>query len=90
MTKLPNLKPGDVVIRRFPDGRKQLSQVRAVNDRIVYVKSGIYTILFDASTGDGITPYGKGQRTAHHRIYVDHDEIAALQKARTSTAIHSP
>jgi hypothetical protein len=75
MTKLPNLKPADVVIRQFPDGRKQLFRVREVNDKIVYIGSGSYTHRFDSSTGKGIT--NKGQR-----IYVDHDEIAALQKAR--------
>ena len=74
MSKLPNLKHGDVVIRQFADGRKQLFQVRAVNDKIVYIGSGFYTHRFDSSTGNGIT--NKGQR-----IYVDHDELAALKKA---------
>ncbi len=70
ITKLPNLKPGNVVIRQFADGRKQRVRVRAVNDKIVYIQSGFYTHRFDSSTGNGITD--KGQR-----IYVDHDEIAA-------------
>jgi hypothetical protein len=82
MTKLPNLKPGNVVIRQFADGRKQFVRVRAVTDSIVYIQSGVYTYRFDSSTGNGIT-------NKRQRIYVEHDEIAVLPKARTSTAIHS-
>ena len=77
MAKLPALKPGDVVIRQFPSGRKQLERVKAVADKIIYIRNGFYLHRFDSSTGKGIT-----NRT--QRIYVDAGEIVSMQISRAA------
>jgi len=83
MTELPNLKHGDVAIRLFASGKKQLVRIRAVNDGTVYIKSGLYTHRFDSSTGNGITH--KSQR-----IYVDAGEIVSMQMHRAARGKGKP
>lgn len=79
MPKLPKLKPGDVVIRQFPSGSKQLERVGAVHGNIVCIESLVYGCHFHASTGNGTTADTKGQR-----IYVDVGEIVSMQMNRAA------
>lgn len=79
MAKLPNLKPGDVVIRQYPSGRKQLERVRAVHGKIVYLETSVCGSHFHASTGNGTTDDTKGQR-----IYADPGEIVSMQIRRAA------
>jgi hypothetical protein len=79
MTNLPKLKPGDVVIRLFPSGRKQLDRVKSVHGQIVCLETSMQGSHFHASTGNGITDETKGQR-----IYADPGEIVSMQICRAA------
>jgi hypothetical protein len=79
MVRLPTLKPGDVVIRRFPSGSKQLERVRSVQGKTVCLETSGHGSYFHASTGNGTTDDTKSQR-----IYVDAGEIVSMQIRRAA------
>jgi hypothetical protein len=79
MSKLPKLKSGDVVIRQFPSGRKQLERVKSVHGEIVCLENSEHGSHFHASTGSGTTDETKGQR-----IYADPGEIVSMQIRRAA------
>jgi hypothetical protein len=79
MSKLPRLKPGDVVIRQYPSGKKQLERVRSVHGKIVCLETSVHGSHFHASTGNGTTDDAKGQR-----ISADAGEIVSVQIRRAA------
>ena len=79
MSKLPKLKPGDVVIRQYLSGKKHLERVRSVHGKIVCLETSVHGSHFHASTGNGTTNDTKGQR-----IYADAGEIVSMQIRRAS------